>query len=183
MRDSSALEGGPQNDSPLGAPFRQGRGPVEDDSDGRSKFQWNGQQEALAIAGDGELIYRWAHGDARLEKALGDAGRQGNSSRDRHGHHGSIESQVEEFPAVFTPARLRAAIGREAQLLAWRLEGLDVHLPPSRLIRHVGKPASLRRNLRLIELERACRESASASDPRTQARAKFLFPPLANGKQ
>ena len=118
-------------------------------------------EKALAIAGDHILVPAVDERgpDAGVEQALRRARLEdGVGARDSGRLQRAIGCQVEQFPAVPAPLRLRPAVGGHLPFAFAARKSPHVDLVPARFIRRVGQPSHVRRQPGLPFVRGRCQE-------------------------
>src|SRR5262245_22860749 len=104
-------------------------------------------EETLAVERDVIAGESGLTGREPVDDEVRCAGREGGHGLNVHAHQLGPRS-VEQFPAVPGPYHFRAAGHGDLATRAWTRVGLDVHLPPARLVRRVRHPAIVGRQSR-----------------------------------
>src|SRR6266498_3710103 len=143
---------------PRGAPVSaalllQLPGPVQHDRD-RDRpvfFHEPGDEEALAVGSDTVRSYERGRGGwkAGMEERSGSTRLERGIGLYVHTHEPSVFGEVEELLSVPPPLRLSAPAGRDLPLASRRGKGADIDLEEAGLVRRVGQPLAIRRELTL----------------------------------
>src|SRR6476646_947768 len=96
--------------------------------------------------------------DARFEERFGNAGLEHRSLLYVHYHQLFVSAKVKELFSISPPLRLGTAARRYPPLTTGGRKSLDVNFRSSRLIRGIGKPFSIRRELSLLFVEDCLQE-------------------------